>query len=128
MDKGDVSGRDEVVEEQQRIGRQIDEVRRRAGLTQVELAKRAGMSLDGISRILLGHRAPHLGSLMAIGRALDLDYRDLLADPGRATHRSSRRPSVEAVADALEGEPEAVVAAVEKCARAVSEAVRLRSM
>lgn len=125
MDKAE--GRQEVLEEQQRIGKRIDDMRRKRGITQVELARRSGMSLDGISRILLGHRAPHLGSLMAIGRVFDLDYRDLLADLGRA-ERKSRRPSVEAVVELLEGESEAVVAAVDKCARAISDAVRPRTL
>lgn len=120
--------RPDVLAEQERIGRRIDEFRKRQGLTQAELAQRSGMSLDGVSRILLGHRAPHLGSLMAISKVLDVDYRDLLADADRADRRRSSRPSVDAFVDFLENESEAVVVAAGKCARAVAEALRERKL
>lgn len=112
---------DDVLAEQARIGRRIEELRRAAGLSQMELAKRAEMSLDGVSRILLGRRAPHLGSLLALGRALRVDYRELLADPQRGGERRFREP-VERVAQFLEGQPDRIVAATERCAHAIADA------
>lgn len=67
--------------EEARICRRIEECRRSAGLTQAELAQGAGMSLDGVSRILLGRRTPQLRSLISLGNALGVDYRDFLAGP-----------------------------------------------
>jgi transcriptional regulator with XRE-family HTH domain len=110
-------GRD-VLAEQARIGRRIEEFRRRAGLSQATLAKEAGMSLDGVSRILLGRRAPHLESLLALSRALKVDYRELLADPTLTP--GGYRESVERVATFLENQPEPVVLALEQCAHAVA--------
>ncbi len=112
---------DAVGVEQARIGRRIEEFRLRAGLSQVQLAKEAGMSLDGVSRILLGRRAPHLESLLALSKALKVDYRELLADP--EVQRDGFRDPVRRVAEFLENQPDAVVVAVDRCAQAIADAV-----
>jgi transcriptional regulator with XRE-family HTH domain len=51
----------------------VQEARRRAGLTQRELAARAGTSQSAIARIERGRQIPSLETLQRILRACDLD-------------------------------------------------------
>ena len=51
----------------------LQEARRRAGLTQRELAARAGTSQSAIARIERGRQLPSLETLQRILRACDLD-------------------------------------------------------
>jgi transcriptional regulator with XRE-family HTH domain len=53
----------------------VQEARRRAGLTQRELAHRAGTSQAAIARIERGRQVPSLETLQRILRACDLDLR-----------------------------------------------------
>jgi transcriptional regulator with XRE-family HTH domain len=65
----------------------VQEARRRAGLTQRELAKRAGTSQSAIARIERGRQIPSVETLQRILRACDLDLqlrvtaRDAAQDP-----------------------------------------------
>jgi transcriptional regulator with XRE-family HTH domain len=51
----------------------LQEARRRAGLTQRELAERAGTSQSAIARIERGRQLPSLDTLQRLLRACDLD-------------------------------------------------------
>jgi transcriptional regulator with XRE-family HTH domain len=55
--------------------------RRRAGLTQAELAEKSGVSLPTIARIEAGYiEAPRVSTLRKLARGLGLEVRDLLED------------------------------------------------
>ena len=58
------------------MGRRIAEQRRRLGLTQEELAERAGMASQNISTAELGKKALRPGSIVKLSRALGIstDY------------------------------------------------------
>jgi transcriptional regulator with XRE-family HTH domain len=60
------------------IGGNLRHLRRRAGRTQAEVAKRAGTSQAWICRIETGDANPTLASLRRIARALDVQVVDLL--------------------------------------------------
>jgi transcriptional regulator with XRE-family HTH domain len=64
------------------IGSRIRAARKTAGLSQEELARRAGMSLKGMSYIERGHiEDPHYSSLSKIADALGVSVGELLEDP-----------------------------------------------
>jgi len=54
------------------IAEEIKSAREAAGLTQLQLAERLGMSRDGVARWEAGQRAPVLGDLERIAEALGL--------------------------------------------------------
>jgi transcriptional regulator with XRE-family HTH domain len=60
------------------FGRNLFMARRRGGLSQAKLARRAGMSLDGVSKIELGLRSPRLATILALVDALGIDPCELL--------------------------------------------------
>ncbi len=71
------------------IGGRIRSARKRAGLSQEEVARRAGMSLKGMSYIEVGRVAdPHYSSLVGIADALGMSVGELLegdpTTPGKA--------------------------------------------
>ena len=59
----------------------VREARRRAGLTQRELAARAGTSQAAVARIERGRQTPSLETLQRLIRACGLDLRIHLAPP-----------------------------------------------
>jgi transcriptional regulator with XRE-family HTH domain len=59
----------------------LKEERRRAGLTQRELAERAGVGINTIVRIETGGiTEPRVSTLRKLAHALGMDTRDLLGD------------------------------------------------
>lgn len=57
----------------------IKSTRKARKLTQAELARRAGMSLNGIAQIEQGGRTdPHISTLIGIARSLGVAIEDLL--------------------------------------------------
>ena len=66
-----------------KLGVRISQLRMRAGMTQAKLAEKADLSIDSISRIERGDRAPSLESLVAIGEALEFDPAELLNFKGK---------------------------------------------
>jgi transcriptional regulator with XRE-family HTH domain len=71
---------------QARLGTRLRALRRARGLTQEQLAERAGLSYKFLGEIERGQGNPTLETLVALAGALDLDVVDLLgpAEP-RAT-------------------------------------------
>lgn len=65
------------------VGRRLRAARERAGITQAELAERAGLQAESISRIETGQRALSLGNLGRLATALEVGLGDLI-DEGRA--------------------------------------------
>jgi transcriptional regulator with XRE-family HTH domain len=59
----------------------LREARHRAGLTQRELAERAGTSQAAVARIERGRQSPSLETLQRLVRACGLDLRFHLAPP-----------------------------------------------
>jgi transcriptional regulator with XRE-family HTH domain len=63
------------------IGRRIKELRKAAGLSQEELARRAGMSLKGMGDIERGDiEDPHYSSLKKIADGLGISVGELLEE------------------------------------------------
>lgn len=69
---------------QHRITRRIREAREAKGLSQAQLAKRAGMVPSAISHFETGSRLPSLQSLDKLAAALLLSPGELLGDPKAA--------------------------------------------
>ena len=66
-----------------KLGVRISQLRMKAGMTQAKLAEGADLSIDSISRIERGNRAPSLESLEKIAEALGIDLAELLNFRGR---------------------------------------------
>jgi transcriptional regulator with XRE-family HTH domain len=63
------------------IGSRIRAARRAAGLTQEEVARRAGLTLKAVGEVERGDvRDPHISSLGAIARALEVPVEDLVKE------------------------------------------------
>ena len=65
------------------LGGRIRERREAAGLTQVELATRAGIGRVTLTRIERGEHSPRTETLTAIARALGAEVEDLILPPSR---------------------------------------------
>lgn len=63
----------------------IKQLRRERGLSQEQLAERAGLSRTYLSQIETGARAPNIARLQQIARALGAVVPDLLLNPERDT-------------------------------------------
>lgn len=105
-------------EELTQLAARIRRNRDAAGMSQRELARRASLSLDAVHRIEHGTRQPTLKTFLDLASALGTTPVELLGGPS-----SGRRfkPAVERLAIFLESQPDKVVEAVDKCARAVAE-------
>ena len=63
-----------------KIGKRIQEERRKRGVTQQELAEKLGMTAKYISNIECGSKTPKLEIFVAIANALQVDANTLLVD------------------------------------------------
>jgi transcriptional regulator with XRE-family HTH domain len=63
-----------------RLGANIREMRRRAAMTQVELAREAGLSMMTLSRIERGESEPRASTLRKLAKALEVRPRDLFEE------------------------------------------------
>ena len=64
------------------VGRNVRRARIEQGLTQEELAERAGTSQFYISSLEAGRRNPTVETVVALAQALGVDYLDLLRPNG----------------------------------------------
>ena len=64
------------------FGSILYELRKKANLTQVDLAKKSGLSQSEISRLESGYRWPVLRTLRALGKALETDLGKLIKMTG----------------------------------------------
>ena len=62
---------------QQKLGKRIADLRREKGLTQVQLAKMTGYSVEFISLVERGVNGPSIAGLEKFGMALNVDVTDL---------------------------------------------------
>lgn len=67
------------VRQQEGVGQRLRTERRARGLTQAELAERAGIALETVSRIEQGHTRPTIRTLDKIAGALGIPVRDLFS-------------------------------------------------
>ncbi len=74
------------------LGVRISQLRIKAGLTQAKLAEGADLSVDLISRIERGDRAPSLESLEKLAGALNVDPAELLNFKGRELKALAESP------------------------------------
>lgn len=63
---------------QQRLGDRVRSLRKELGLTQEQLAERAGLHVTYISGIENGSRNPSLNAIEALARGFGLDLSELL--------------------------------------------------
>ena len=68
-----------ATELQERFGLNFKLLRKRAGLTQVQVAEQAGIVQNEISRIELGKVNVTLGTMQRLARVIDLDVENLLS-------------------------------------------------
>ena len=102
-----VDGSDIEIEEQvRRFGQRLRERRTEAGLSQLALAKRAGVDLAAVSFLERAKRAPNLNTLVRVARAANVTPATLLEDdryPQRCAPRD--RPARRRPPEALRREP-----------------------
>jgi len=78
-----------------KFGVRLFQLRTKAGMTQAQLAEKANLSIDSISRMERGERAPSFESLEKIAFALKADPVDLLNLRGKELKALSEgRPEV----------------------------------
>ena len=74
------------------VGACLTAARRRANLTQIEMAERLGRTQTFISEIERGQRRVDVLELVVVAQALGADPLDLFAEiAGRSSHASRRR-------------------------------------
>lgn len=66
-----------VLTKNQKLGKQIKRLRKQRGLTQEELAEKAGKSVTWIAYIENGYKKPNLALLYKIARILGAKTKDL---------------------------------------------------
>jgi transcriptional regulator with XRE-family HTH domain len=64
-----------------RAGAQLRSLRLAAGMTQLDLAARSGITHEAISRLELGTRSPRSSTLHRLAAALDVEPADLVGKP-----------------------------------------------
>ncbi|MGW6557929.1 helix-turn-helix domain-containing protein [Streptomyces hydrogenans] len=99
------------------LGQMVYDRRTELGLTQTELAQRAGMKQPAISRIEGGGTVPTVPLLRRLADALDADLNISFSPRGAASSEEAAAPATQ--------EPEAVEAADEQVEPEIAEAVAL---
>ena len=79
-----------MAENEESIGRRIAELRKAADLTQEELAGRAGMAPENLSRAERGQTMPHLSKLIGIANALGVSLDDLAQGRGATLQQGAK--------------------------------------
>ncbi|MGY0715322.1 helix-turn-helix transcriptional regulator [Azospirillum argentinense] len=97
MVKSQIRSSTRVMEEalKRQIGVAVRGARKRAGLTQEELAGRVGKSTEAVSNIERGRALPTLTTLMELARALDEPLPRLVADVPVGTPKAMKRLTLE---------------------------------
>lgn len=76
---------------QKKLGQRIADLRRQQGLTQVQLAKAVGCSVEFISLVERGVNAPSVAGLEKFARVLKVQVVDLFTFTTRKAKRNHRR-------------------------------------
>jgi len=74
---------------QMKLGQRIANLRREQGLTQVQLAKRTGYSVEFISFVERGVNGPSIAGLEKFGKALKVGVVDLFSFDRQKSKRTS---------------------------------------
>lgn len=74
------------MDSKQALGEKVKAARNMAGMTQVQLAKKAGLSGDWVCSIERGHRRPDLCTVMHIAHALQITLDELVGN-GKVNHK-----------------------------------------
>jgi transcriptional regulator with XRE-family HTH domain len=104
----------------ERLGRRVRQLRRAAGLTQEQLAERAGITWHYVSAIERGARSATFDTLLSLSSALGVTLSELVLDVERPSSRELTR-----VETAVAGQPAAARRAIldlVQCALRVSVA------
>jgi transcriptional regulator with XRE-family HTH domain len=116
------------------LGGEVARRRTALGLTQPELAERAGMSLDGVLRIERGKSAPTIVTLLRLTSALGCEVSAVVSVlDSEASGRRARAAKDTHAAPGdrlralLEGQPPDVMAAAETCVRALLQVAAARA-
>lgn len=81
----------------------VREARRRAGLTQSELAQRAGTTQSAIARLETGRTSPSFESVLALIRLCGLDLEVMLVERDDADQVQARRSAALTPTQRIEG-------------------------
>lgn len=92
---------DKIDEAMSLVAKRLKEERRKAGLTQLELSMRAGVSQNMIAYIERGDRNPALRTVMKICNALNIRLSDLLNDIESPNESKGREDIKEEIRDLL---------------------------
>ena len=91
---------DETQSLQRTIAARLRALRKAAGLTQEQLAEKAGIGPEHLSKIETARRFPSIETLISVASALNAEPADLIGRPGRDT-RSERADRIDAVISSL---------------------------
>jgi transcriptional regulator with XRE-family HTH domain len=69
------------------------ELREGAGLTQQELAERAGLTTAGVAQLESGRRSPSWGTVVELCKALGVEPNEFVKPPAGRPKRGRGRPS-----------------------------------
>ena len=86
------------------FGARVRSLRRRAGMTQTELAERIGKSLDTVSNIERGVSSTRIETMAAIATALSGDLAELFEWSEPVSPDKEKRRAVERLVRLVEGE------------------------
>jgi transcriptional regulator with XRE-family HTH domain len=73
-----------------RFGKMLQELRKKAGLTQAELASRSGLPLRSVQNWERSHRVPRAAAILALAEALKAPVEELMR--GVAASPKKRKP------------------------------------
>src|SRR5262245_54646362 len=82
------------------FGPRLRELRERAGLTQVQLAERAGLHPQGVVKLERGEREPAWGTVLALMEALGVSCDAFLVEPAATAEVKVGRPRKAGAAEA----------------------------
>jgi putative transcriptional regulator len=120
----DPSGGEDPVQVLRDVSVRIAELRRRAGLTQAQVARRLRIALRNYQRFELGRENFTLTTLVRIGGVLAARVRDLLDEPTSAAAKRGRpREAPEAEGDPLVAELRVALAPYQGASPAVKAAL-----
>lgn len=99
------------------LGARIKELRKRAGLSQDQLAEKVGIESKYLSRIEVGKRHPSLDALERIADSLQVEMKELFD----YFHHDSEAISLKGIKNSLEGASDEELRLVFKLIRAVRQ-------
>ena len=87
------------------FGARLKELRKTGGMTQPELAEKAGMSKGGIADLEQGINQPSWATVASLAKALGVDCRAFLQPPADSEPQGRGRPSKAEAESVVVGKP-----------------------